>query len=60
MYRYQRITKIYEKFKRYFDFLKAKIAIIIVVKDYEVYIKIKTSRYKLYKELQILLVFKRA
>ncbi len=51
MYKYQRIVKTYKKFKRYFDFLKVKVVIIIVVKDYEVYIKTKTSRYKSYKKL---------
>ena len=47
MYRYQGIVKTYKKFKRYFDFLKVKATIIIVVKDYEVYIKTKVSQYKL-------------
>ena len=30
-----------------------------MVKDYKVYIKIKTLRYKLYKEFQVLFVFER-
>ena len=59
MYGYQRIVKIYKRFKRYFDFLGAKATIIIVVKDCEVYIRIKVLRYKLYKEFQILSMFER-
>ena len=59
MYGYQRIVKIYKRFKRYFDFLGAKATIIIVVKDCEVYIRIKASRYKSYREFQTLLIFKR-
>ena len=51
MYRYQRIVKIYKKFKRYFDFLKVKAIVIIVIRDYEVYIKMKTLQYKLYKKV---------
>jgi len=51
VYRYQGIAKTYEKFKRYFDFLKAKIIIIIMVKDCEVCIKPKTLQYKPFKEL---------
>ena len=58
-YKYQGIIKTYERFKRHFDFLKAKITIIIVVKDYEVYIKTKTLQYKSNKELQILSIFER-
>ena len=45
------MVKIYKRFKRHFDFLRVKIIIIIVVKDYEVYIRTKTLRYKFYKEL---------
>ena len=51
IYRYQRIVKTYKKFKRYFDFLEAKIIIIIIIKDDKVYIRIKTLQYKSYKEL---------
>ncbi len=51
MYRYQGIIKIYERVKRQFDFLKAKVVIINMVKDYEVYVKTKVSQYKLYREL---------
>ncbi len=50
MYRYQGIAKTYEKFKKYFDFLKTKVTIINIVKDYEVYIRTKALRYKLYRE----------
>ena len=57
MYKYQKIVKIYKRFKRYFDFLKVKTIITIIIKDYEVYIKTKTLQYKLYKELQILFIF---
>ena len=43
MYKYQGIVKTYEKFKRYFDFLKIKTTIITVVKDCKVYIRTKAS-----------------
>ncbi len=59
MYSYQRIVKIYEKFKRYFDFLRTKVIITIIIKDYKVYTKTKVSQYKSYKELQTLSIFKR-
>ncbi len=59
MYSYQKIVKIYKKFKRYFDFSKIKITIITIVKDYKIYIKIKTLQYKLYKEFQTLFIFER-
>ncbi len=59
MYRYQKIVKTYEKFKRYFDFLRVKVAIIIIIKDCEVYVKTKVLRYKPYRELQTLSMFKR-
>ncbi len=54
MYRYQGIAKTYEKFKRHFDFLEAKVAIIIVIKDYKVYVKTKTLQYKLYVKTKTL------
>ena len=53
-------SKIYKRFKRYFNFLRAKVTITTVVKDYKVYVRTKVSRYKLYKEFQILSVFERA
>ncbi len=54
IYGYQGIANIYEKFKRYFNFLKVKVIIIIMVKDCKVYIKTKTLQYKSYRKLQIL------
>ena len=59
IYKHQRIVKTYKKFKRHFDFSRAKTVIIIVVKDCKVYIKIKVSQYKFYKKLQILFIFER-
>ncbi len=56
MYRHQGITKTYKKFKRQFDFPEAKVTIINIIKDYKVYAKIKASRYKPYKKLQILFI----
>ncbi len=58
IYKYQRIIKTYKKFKRHFDFLRIKTTITTIVKDCEIYIKTKASRYKSYKNLQTLLIFK--
>ncbi len=41
IYKYQKIVKIYEKFKKHFDFLKIKVIITIIIRDYKVYIKTK-------------------
>ncbi len=51
MYGYQGIAKTYKRFKRQFDFLRVKVVIITIVKDYKVYVKTKVLRYKLYGEL---------
>ena len=58
-YRYQKIVKIYKKFKRYFDFLKAKVVIPTVIKDCKVYTKTKALQYKSYEEFQTLSIFER-
>ncbi len=60
IYRYQEIIKIYERFKRQFDFLKTKVVIINIIKDCKVYIRMKALRYKPYGEFQALSVFYRA
>ncbi len=60
MYGHQKITKIYERFKRQFDFLRAKTAIINIVKDCKVYVRTKASQYKSYGEFQVLPMPERA
>ncbi len=59
MYNHQRIVKTYKRFKRHFDFLKVKTAIITIVKDCKVYIKTKALQYKPHRELQALTMFER-
>ena len=51
LHNYQRIAKTYERFKRHFDFLRAKAAVTNVVKNCEVCAKSKALQYKPYREL---------